>query len=321
MISESEIVKKIENESNASQARYYFSRLRRKTRAICLAAAKRDGLALKDVPEDIRDAEIIDTALKSNGYALRFLKPEELSRARYDMAIESNSASLSFIPRHDITQELCYEAVRNRSMAIEYVPEQLQTYELCLMAVKDAGRNITHVSDYLIDDALCLVACVTDPWAVQYLTPLERTSKVAWDVVLRAPESIKLFSVDALDHKLCIEAAKITSNVIQYIPSEYKDNELYYAALKYSLCHIDEIDNQKHVLTWIMTEKTTADTLEIFKGRWIPKDLMPDFDVVIEFWDKALQEDVNNEELMELLVRFPASYKKRKAWLSRMDTN
>jgi hypothetical protein len=100
-----------------------------------LAAVKENSLALRDVPEELKTAELCLEAVKQKGWILSFV-PEELRIAELCLeAVKQDGKALTYVPEESKTAELCLEAVKQSGYALKYEPEELKTAELCLMAV------------------------------------------------------------------------------------------------------------------------------------------------------------------------------------------
>jgi DNA-directed RNA polymerase subunit RPC12/RpoP len=100
---------------------------------MCLAAVQKNGLALMDVPRELKTAELCLAAVKNNGMALYYV-PKELK-----------------------TPEICLAAVAQSSGALEYVPEELITAEICLAAVKSGGLAFWFVPKAFKDEMRAVV--------------------------------------------------------------------------------------------------------------------------------------------------------------------
>lgn len=138
-----------------------------------LAAVRRDGMKLRDVPDDYKNSEICLVAVKNNRLAFQFVPekfksieacvaslqvgwfdfpdpykhiPEEIQRTEefWDMvmqrlyldAVKISGTKLERIPEQEKTPEVCLIAVRRWGRALQFVPEKLKTPELCLAAVQ-----------------------------------------------------------------------------------------------------------------------------------------------------------------------------------------
>jgi uncharacterized protein (TIGR02145 family) len=90
-----------------------------------LEEVKENGLALENVPEALKTAEMCMAAVENEGLALGDV-PEALK-----------------------TAEMCMAAVKNDGLALDFAPEALKTLELCIAAVKLDCDAIEYVPDAL----------------------------------------------------------------------------------------------------------------------------------------------------------------------------
>jgi len=126
-----------------------------------LKAVRKDGSALKYVPEKLRTAEVCLEAVKQQSsyyneyrgsvsreiYAIQYV-PEKFMTAEIClevMKLFEYPLSLSNVPENAKTAEVCLEAVRHYGSELRYVPEKLKTVELCLESVKHLSAPPTHI--------------------------------------------------------------------------------------------------------------------------------------------------------------------------------
>ncbi len=147
-----------------------------------LAVVRRDGMKLRDVPDDYKTSEICLAAVKNNRFAFQFVPekfksieacvaslqvgwfnfpepykhiPEEIQRTEefWDMAMQRlyldavkiSGTKLERMPEEGKTPEVCLIAVRRWGRALQFVPEKLKTPGLCLAAVQQDNRAIKYV--------------------------------------------------------------------------------------------------------------------------------------------------------------------------------
>jgi hypothetical protein len=130
------------------------------TAEICLAAVRDWGKAVQYVTEELMTAEICLAAVKQNGNALEVV-PEEYKTAEVCLAaVQQNGKVLmhKYIPAAQRTAELCLEAVKNDAWALTFVPEKLKTAEMCLAAVQQDGMRLCNVPEKLKTAEICLAA-------------------------------------------------------------------------------------------------------------------------------------------------------------------
>ena len=90
------------------------------TEALCLAAVKQNGMALRYVRDQTE--EICMEAVKENGYALVYVgdQTEEMCME----AVKQNGVALQYV--RDQTKKICMEAVRQNGWALAYVKSQTE---------------------------------------------------------------------------------------------------------------------------------------------------------------------------------------------------
>jgi hypothetical protein len=95
-----------------------------------LAAVKEDGMALENVPEQYKTAEVCLEAVKSNGAALQYVPWGQLNLTVPAM------------------EEICLEAVMNYNNALEYVPKNLWTAEMCFEVISGNRIRMANASNF-----------------------------------------------------------------------------------------------------------------------------------------------------------------------------
>jgi cytochrome oxidase Cu insertion factor (SCO1/SenC/PrrC family) len=107
-------------------------------------------VALKDVPEEDRVNEVCIAAIKRNGLALKYVinQTNEICLA----AVKQNGHALNYVINK--TDEICLAAVKQNGYALNYVENQ--TDEICLVAVKQNGFALIYVNDET--EEICLAA-------------------------------------------------------------------------------------------------------------------------------------------------------------------
>lgn len=70
--------------------------MKQRTYAICLAAVRKCGPALKHVPSHLRDDEMLFTALRTNGLALQYIDNPTVEMCK--VAVKSNHQAMKYVP-------------------------------------------------------------------------------------------------------------------------------------------------------------------------------------------------------------------------------
>lgn len=104
-----------------------------------LALVGYNGMALKDVPDDIKTAEICMAAVKADNYALEFV-PDALKTAEMcKIAVVPNGAwTFQWVPDALKTPEMCL-IVAHSPIGHEFIPKAMLTDEMrALIAARTA---------------------------------------------------------------------------------------------------------------------------------------------------------------------------------------
>lgn len=124
-----------------------------------IRVVKLNGLALKNIPSDMRTQELCDAAIEQNGLALGNV-PENIKDA-----------------------EKCRKAVDNDGRAIRYVPPSIMTQELAVLAVErnaDAYLDVPKSLKTMLFNVLC---CRANPSSIQHMDARFQAQAYAFAVV------------------------------------------------------------------------------------------------------------------------------------------
>ena len=140
-----------------------------KTLEACMAAVRLDGLALEDVPEDMRTAEVCFAAMQApRGGPFSALPsvPQELRTEELCLAaVRQCGLALEFVPLQFRTPALCLEAVRQDGRLLELVPRRSRTQDVCEAAVLAGGDDaIFSVPERFRTPSVCLASADPDRW-------------------------------------------------------------------------------------------------------------------------------------------------------------
>ena len=141
-----------------------------------LAAVRKDGKTLKDVPEKLKTTEI----------CLEAVKQQSSYHAAYHGSVSPEDFAFTFVPENLKTPEICLIALKQR--ADEYmhmsVPENAKTAEVCLEMVRRNGSRLKEVPEKLRTVELCLEA-------VKKLSPPPSFLEPNWDRFADVPEKLR----------------------------------------------------------------------------------------------------------------------------------
>ena len=130
-------------------------------------AVTSNGMALGDVPDQLKTKKACELAVTNNGLALQFVpdenKTEELCKFAFNkevrslfsipesiklkypewskIAVSKNGNTLQAVPDQLKTKEICKLAVSNYGYAIEDVPEKFKTEEICTLALEKIDKS------------------------------------------------------------------------------------------------------------------------------------------------------------------------------------
>lgn len=208
------------------------------TREVCEIAVSRNGLNLKYVPEQYRDAAMCLAAVQSDGAALREV-PERilLGDKGYEICLTAvcndfEGRALSLVPdcylRRKEGKALCEAAVQANGYALKYVPKRLITKELARLAIETPFP----VRDVLLPDGSRSTRSAYSSYRpVLSLVPEKYISEEL--VVLSAhlyPESLRCAPAEYVSRDLCLELIEQDPMNLRHVPK--LDKKLVDYALK-----------------------------------------------------------------------------------------
>ena len=174
-----------------------------KTAEICLAAVKENGMGLSAVPKDIRTKEICLAALANapgNGYGISLIE---------------------YVPTELLSEELCIAAVKHLGCALGNIPNEFKTPEVCLTAVQNAKNNGKHPDDH--------------PYSDQILTKVPEqllTYELCLAAVKHSGRAIAYVPENFITKELCMEAVKEYGEALRHVPEDLKTLEMCIEAVK-----------------------------------------------------------------------------------------
>ena len=80
-----------------------------------LEAVRQDGLALRDVPEDLKTEAVCLAAVQQYGQALKFVPKERKTPEVCLEAVKQDGRALKFVPAAQKTETVCIEAMNGRA--------------------------------------------------------------------------------------------------------------------------------------------------------------------------------------------------------------
>jgi len=211
-----------------------------KTAELCLEAIKKNGYELCYVPESLKTAELCLEAIKKNGDTLCYV-PENLKTEELCIeAVKQNSMALNYVPEN-LKTELCLEAVKKNSYVLGDVPENLKTAELCLEAVKQLGKSLEFVPETLKTVKLCFEAVKNDNYALEYVPDVLKTAKLCLEVVKKRSNALCCVPKNLKTEKFYFKAVKKNGEALQYVPENLKTEKLCLEAVKQNDCALQYV--------------------------------------------------------------------------------
>ena len=84
---------------------------------------QKNGLLIKDIPENEMNEELEIIAVKQNGYSIKYIKNPSFLVSFY--AVQTNSLSLEFIDNSKYSkeeyEEICKEAIKKNKLSKKYI--------------------------------------------------------------------------------------------------------------------------------------------------------------------------------------------------------
>ena len=194
-----------------------------KTRMVCKAAVREDGIMLHDVPEHLRTKRMCEAAVSSSIHALPYV-PEALH-----------------------TPDLYREAMENDPAAIQYFKEELLTREMCLNALArtDDLQLLRHIPYKDIHEQI-LERCegyAQTKHFLESMNPDYMTPKLTDMIFFKEPELFCNIPDRFKDRKLCEAAVRYDGSYLRMVPEKFKTPELCMEAMRrspYAIQYIPE---------------------------------------------------------------------------------
>lgn len=168
-----------------------------RSRMVCLAAVKRNGRSLGEVPHFNIDAEMVDAALIQTALALKFVPDKLKTLKRCLDAISRDEKVELYIPEDLLfdcniklykrkikkgmilknikkkyrTKELCQYAIECNWKNLEYCPAEYMTEELVIKSLsqKQGSTGLRYIQEEVLTLEMCLVAVRKSPTVFKYV--------------------------------------------------------------------------------------------------------------------------------------------------------
>jgi len=179
--------------------------------ALCKKAVKSNGLALEYVPEELKDAEIVKTAIFNyeledeeeyewTTFPVAYAPKSLLSGELLLKAVEHTPLCIKDIPKNRITKRMATIAVEHNGLAIQYIPERFLNDEIIYLATSNTEMSLMYIPQEFLTQDICNKCFEKNPAVLGYL-PVEYVSK---EMCLKAIKQ-SLFSVSSLSEETMIE--------------------------------------------------------------------------------------------------------------------
>jgi hypothetical protein len=124
------------------------------TNDLYLTMLEKSPTSLENIPEERITQEMCDVAVKKDGRAIKAV-PEQW-QSKYYIDVVKSGKGLYEIPEEDRTDRLCALAVEQEADQYEYVPQDKKSYALSLAAIDKNAEMIEFVPSELVDDEMMI---------------------------------------------------------------------------------------------------------------------------------------------------------------------
>ena len=187
--------------------------------------------SLERIPDNRKTQVMCDIAVKKDGRAIKAV-PQEWKSEFYVDAVKSGKG-LYEIPEEDRTDRLCTLAVEKEASQFQYVPQDKKTYAISLQAVDANAEMIEFVPTELVDEEMItrlIISIFRKTWEHDFcLTDLPeyRKEKGQTEPILSTVFN-NFFEEEEGSYKRTKEMRKIMNEVIS------REGKLYFAMLEFS---------------------------------------------------------------------------------------
>jgi len=191
--------------------------IKNKTKRICEAALRKNGVALEYIDESLQTRELCLLAVSNNGLALKFALYKD--REICITAIRNNPKAIKFVGIH--TKEICLETVKGLGSLIRYC--KYIDKDVIMAAVMQDGMVIQYIPEIIRDEDICYEAVKQNGLALAYISKKYRTKNIYKIALLSNGNALKYIDAEDQDTIMCYIALSSKYNSIRYIQEQ---NEL-----------------------------------------------------------------------------------------------
>lgn len=174
-----------------------------RSRMVCLAAVKRNGRSLGEVPRFHIDAEMVDAALMQTALALKFVPNKLKTLKRCLDAISRDEKVELYIPEDllfDCNIKL-YKRKIKKGMILKNIKKKYRTKELCQYAIECNWKNLEY----------CPAEYMTEELVIKSLSQKQGST------------GLKYIPEEALTLEMCLVAVRKAPTAFKYVPTKHKE--------------------------------------------------------------------------------------------------
>ena len=222
-------------------------------RKIALEIVKKDGKALKYIPDEMINKEILLEAIK-NGcevddmvFIVEHLSDLDLP-AKNDLLIKmaklnaevlsgvSNDYEYAFgVSKEEANKNIKHivlETVRQNGLALKFVSSEMIDREIALEAVKQNGLALEFVPSEIMDKEIVLEAVRQNGLALKFVPSEMIDKEIVLEVVRQNGLALKFVPSEMIDKEIALEAVRQNGLALEFVPSEIMDEEIALEAVR-----------------------------------------------------------------------------------------
>ena len=215
----------------------------KRTEAICLAAVKESGQAVRFVPEDKGTEEIYLTAIRSGIY-LKFIPKGKRTEVIYLAAVIEDGSNLTYIPEDKRTNAIYLAALAKTGYIIEQIPKHKRTEEMYLIAIRTYGSVLEFIPEEKRTEEMYLVAIKTSLYPI-YVPEDKRTEAIYIAKVTQTSSALKDVPEEKRTEAIYLAAFRQDTSVFEIIPEEKRTEAIYITAFRHNKPILELIPEEK----------------------------------------------------------------------------
>lgn len=225
---------------------------------LALHQVRKDGLAIDNIPPELRIEKVCLAAVNQNIKAFTHLSAKQRTPVVCLAAVQQNPALIEFIEPSLRTQDICLAAVQQDESVLQHLDPSDRTPAVIMAALQTAEKNqnidvckyirmsdiTSEVASYLISNfnvlrsltiipenllttAMCEQAILKNPLAIGAIPKTHQTPQLRMTAVMTGPPET-LSHIDKKDHTpdLCLQAMLKSSSAIKYVTAALRTLDL-----------------------------------------------------------------------------------------------